>query len=315
MYKKSINKITAMVKMSEALDQTGYVDESAIMLYNAFELAEDTAWRMAGELNSMVKTASKSDQNIKLAELENMTKIALSLGWLESLLNKGAGAAGNLAANKALSGATTGIKGLLNRGLTKTQNVLGGAAENAAQGGKLWNRGTQAIEQKMNPERLAIEQQLAGKENLLRQLEATGGNTDVVKQQMQALEQQMAQTGEHTAGQAATQAGLTDLGKLGLGTVGLGAGALALHGMGSGGAAPGAPTAPGQIPIAGAGPAIPEAGAAGGAAAPAGTTGGGMAGGAAASGMSGATAEMGQIENRLNTLEGLVNQIRAKVGI
>jgi len=112
MYKENLDRIIAMVKISEALDQNGYVEEAGIMMYNAFELAEDAAWRMAENLNNMTKTASIEDRTAKLAELENMTKTAGLLGgylkrpfeWLgeqgAKLLGKGAKAIGKIGGRK-----------------------------------------------------------------------------------------------------------------------------------------------------------------------------------------------------------------------
>lgn len=100
MYKKSLNKIITMVKISEALDQNGYVNESVQMLYNAFELAENTTLKMATEINNMTRTASKNKQRSKIEEMENMRLITAGFGQtLIDLGKRGLGLTGEKMGN------------------------------------------------------------------------------------------------------------------------------------------------------------------------------------------------------------------------
>jgi len=80
MYKKSLKKIIKLVEASQELDQLGYTDKSIEALYNAFEIAEDTSYKLANKINNMEKTASKNIKTSRVQELENMVKISQGLG-------------------------------------------------------------------------------------------------------------------------------------------------------------------------------------------------------------------------------------------
>ena len=141
MYKETLDRIIAMVKISEALDQNGYVEEAGIMMYNAFELAEDAAWRMAENLNNMTKTASIEDRTAKLAELENMTKTATFLSnVLERAGNWLTGKGGNILKQKGVKGLQKGM----GEASQKVGEFLGRASEDAAREGgllpKIWRK-------------------------------------------------------------------------------------------------------------------------------------------------------------------------------
>lgn len=297
MYSESLNKIIAMVKMSEALDQTGYVDESVVMLYNAFDLSEQTVLKMAAELDGMVKSASVGDRKAKLEELENMAKTANALGnALRSGLGWGA---------KGLKwlGDKIGLGGKPGAAVSRAGEFLDRAGKDSNKAGlinKFWNQGQKAIQKQINPDRLALEKRISEL--------SSNGRGMANASEIAKLKAKILKIPEYIPGQEAIKGGLTDLGKLGVGTAALGTAGAAAMALGGRGQKPGQPQ--GGIPQAGALDLSRQGGGMAG-----GMQGGGMQGGGMQGGMSGGSSQIMAIESRIQNLEQVVNQIRSKVGV
>ncbi len=302
MYKKSLKKIIKLIEASQELDQLGYTDKSIEALYNAFEIAEDTSYKLANKINNMEKTASKNIKTSRVKELENMVKISQGLGgWL--------GKAGTWLAERAAPTVSKWFGG-------KALPGAGATAEEAAEAlakqpwlarkirglGDVFKGAEGDVTRKLGEGEKTLSRFIrtpADKERALAEIEAQKRIRNLSPERIAELDAQKAKI-------EALKPGLTDLGKLTAGTAGIGAaGALAFgrekepifettpYGKGGG---------------------IPTGGGVGGM--PTGIPGGGVTTGIPTGVSTGVGVGITpEINQRLSNLEQIVQAIRMKVGV